>query len=154
MGVGCFLPDDGDELRNALLVRFVEARIVRCLLDRDDVPGLVLQSVQDGRVPADGHPFVLRGLVVDVVRRSLGIFLTVPFQGAAADVQARDDDVVDARGLQQAGEIFGAVVGKAVAHGEDPERVRMLRQGIIVDARLGVQEDGQGERGQREEEAF
>ena len=76
------------------------------------------------------------------------------FQGAAADVQARDDDVVDARGLQQAGEIFGAVVGKAVAHGEDPERVRMLRQGIIVDARLGVQEDGQGERGQREEVAF
>ena len=153
-GVGRFLPDDGDELRNALLVRFVEARIVRGLLDRDDVPGLVLQAVQDRRVPADGHPFVLGGLVIDVVRRPLGILLTMPFQGAAADVQARDDDVVDARGLEQAGEILSPVVGKAVAHGEDPEGVRMLRQGVIVDADLGVKARGRHEGDQGQEDSF
>ena len=78
----------------------------------------------------------------------------MPFQGAAADIQAGDDDVVNACGLEQAGEIFGSVVGKAVAHGQDPERVRMLRQGVIVDACLGVQEHGRHERGHSQEEAF
>ena len=78
----------------------------------------------------------------------------MPFQGAAADVQARDDDVVDACGLEQAGEVLGPVVGKAVAHGEDPEGVRMLRQGVIVDADLGKEACGRGERDQGEEESF
>ena len=148
------LPDDGNELRDALLVGFPDAGIVRGLLDGDDVPGLVLEAVQDGRVPADGLPAVLGGLVVDVVRGTIGILLTVAFQGAAADVQAGDDDVADARGFEQAGEVFGAVVGEAVAHGEDPEGVRMLRQGIIVDADLGGQAQRHDERGQGQEEAF
>ena len=78
----------------------------------------------------------------------------MPFQGAAADVQAGDDDIVDARGLEQAGEILGPVVGKTVAHGEDPERVRLLRQGVIVDARLRKEACGRGERDQGEEESF
>ena len=78
----------------------------------------------------------------------------MPFQGAAADVQARDDDVVDACRLEQAGEVLGPVVGKTVAHGEDPERVRLLRQRVIADADLGKEARGRGECDQGEEESF
>ena len=47
----------------------------------------------------------------------------MPLQGATSDVQSRNDHVVDSGCFEQAGKIFGAVIGKTVSDGQDPECV-------------------------------
>ena len=55
----------------------------------------------------------------------------MPFQRASSDVEPRHDDVVDPGRVQKPRKILSAVIRKAVADSQDPERVGIGRQGVI-----------------------
>ena len=63
----------------------------------------------------------------------------MPLQRAAAYVEPSHYHIVDSGSLQKPRKIFRAIVRKAVAHGKDPERVRILRKRIIDIAFLSLQ---------------
>ena len=71
------------------------------------------------------------------------------FQRAAANVQARHDDVVDAGGFQKSWEVLRAVIRETVADSQDPEGVGIGRQREILLSALGVQRRQGGEHQQK-----
>ena len=74
---------------------------------------------------------------IDIVGPAFVVLPAMPFQGAAADIQAGNDDVADPGPFQQAGKVFRPVVGEAVSHRQDPEGVGVAGQGIVGRSREG-----------------
>ena len=136
-GVADLLPDDGNQSGSPFPDGFPGAGVVGYFLDGHDIPGLVPEALGKGGIAVDQFPLIVDRFGIDIVGPAFVVLPAMPFQGAAADIQAGNDDVADPGPFQQAGKVFRPVVGEAVSHRQDPEGVGVAGQGIVGRSREG-----------------
>ena len=80
--------------------------------------------------------------------------LAVALQGASADVEAAQDHVMDACGLQKVRQILGSIVREGVAYCEDAEGVGIAGKRIVGVFFLCGKREGRDQPGEKDEDSF
>ena len=155
-GVGALLAHYLYEIPQPWIVTVPAAALGRALLHGDDIPGFIPKAIHEVAflIFFNGLPLVLGGLQVHILMAVCLIFLTVPLEGASADIQASDYHIMDTRSLQQVRQILGGVVREGIADGKDSQSVRVLGEGVIHILFLSGQVKGSNERSQYDKDSL